>query len=198
MTYLRIWDEQFQFLHSATGDDAELVTAAEQFMAERTEPWLHYTLDTTPGGSFTTRRGGQLIRTEDGIEWRDHRAYLQCLMGAPYSLPVTVRPGDKMAVRIGDEIFTDTIESVRTTTPACRPQPEPSRWRRILRTLTPRRWRKTRLWSPPGGNSQTVITTVSGGEPYILGQDIVLGERTDWRDIVAEMAQSESDTEDQR
>lgn len=187
MTYLRIWDQEMKLLFSVECNPEEVKRLAEGFMAAQDADLLNATIDPKRGGSFTTRIGCQLVRTETGIEWRDN---LRHLTMAPYSLPVNVGPGDKMAIQVGDQLYTDTIESVRMTSPAYVPRPEPSRWQRIRRAITPRRWRKP-LWTPPGGSSETVITTIGDGEPYMLGRDILLGERTTWPEIVAQMTQSE-------
>lgn len=110
-----------------------------------------------------------------------------------YTLPNPPRPGDRVAVEIGGVIYTDTIESIRTTTPTYVPPPRPTRWQHLVRAITPRRWRKQQLWIPPGGTASTVITTIGDGPVYQLGKDILPGKRTTWPEIVAEMANSEPD-----
>lgn len=51
-------------------------------------------------------------------------------------------PGSKMAVQIGDELIEDTVHSWRYTSAKPEIRKHPTGWHRIVRALTPVRWRK--------------------------------------------------------
>ncbi len=61
-------------------------------------------------------------------------------------------PGSKMAVQIGDELIEDTVHSWRYTSAKPEIRQQPQGWRRIIRALTPTRFRKplpiTRPYQP--------------------------------------------------
>ena len=61
-------------------------------------------------------------------------------------------PGQKVAVQIGDELIEDTVHSWRYTSAKPEIQQRPTGWRRIIRALTPTRFRKplpiTRPYQP--------------------------------------------------
>lgn len=56
-----------------------------------------------------------------------------------------IKPGDLMTIKIGDKLYTDVVYSIGPSYP-----PTLSRWQRIKRRLTPRRWRKPLVPHSPG------------------------------------------------
>jgi hypothetical protein len=69
-------------------------------------------------------------------------------------------PGSQMAVQVGDELIEGTIESVHYTSAKPEIRQHPTGWRRVLRSLTPIRWRKplpiVRPYQPAGMEVITV------------------------------------------
>lgn len=53
-----------------------------------------------------------------------------------------VRPGAKIAVQVGDELIEDTVHSVHYRDAQPEVVKHPTGWRKLLRALTPARWRK--------------------------------------------------------
>ena len=105
----------------------------------------------------------------------------------PYNLPPWVKrkfeEGDLASVMIGGTVYTDYITAVN---------PKPPRqpwWRRLIRTLTPKWWRKPIKESDPLKRHQQLIAdaqdaikvlTHNDGPTYELGRDITLGELHTW------------------
>lgn len=196
MSTLRLWDAEMNLKHTETSsDEAKLRHLAELFLAGYADSdWLHFTIDHGEDLSFKARQGGRLTRRESptsgmDFRWEDNREYLRRILMpdaelAKYQLDKPLGPGDKIAFEVGGLLYTDTIESIHTETPKREPTPAPRRpwWRRVLRALTPRRYREPELWAPPGGNLPSTVITIGDGQPYQLGRDIVLGERHDLTD----------------
>ncbi len=54
----------------------------------------------------------------------------------------SIVPGQKIAVQIGDRLIEDTVHTVRYVSAQPEIRQHPTGWRRLLRAVTPRRWRK--------------------------------------------------------
>lgn len=52
------------------------------------------------------------------------------------------KPPQKIAIQCGDELIEDTVHSVRYTSTRPEIRQHPTGWRKWLRAITPRRWRK--------------------------------------------------------
>lgn len=127
----------------------------------------------------------------------------------PHSLPPWGRYNEEgpklVSVQVGGKVYTDYITGVTATTGATMPRPRPPLWRRTIRALTPRRWRKPELWTPVGYNSrpstlvvtlgegdalerhrqrledvQKAIQTLTHDQKYEIGRDLFLGELHTW------------------
>ena len=76
----------------------------------------------------------------------------------PWDHAPDIMPGGKICFVRGDEVWTQTVESVTHTTQPYVLAP-PLSWRqRVLRRITPRRWRKP-LPQPSGGLPVVTIKT---------------------------------------
>jgi hypothetical protein len=72
-----------------------------------------------------------------------------------------IQPGSKISFRCGDEMWTQTVDSITHSTGPYVPAPKLSRRERIVRWFTLRRWRKP-LPQPSGGMP---IVTIKTTEP---------------------------------
>ncbi|CQD03715.1 hypothetical protein BN000_00629 [Mycobacterium europaeum] len=76
----------------------------------------------------------------------------------PWDYAPDIQPGSKIAYKRGDEIWTQTVESITHSTQPYVAPPPLSRRQRAVRWLTPRRWRKP-LPQPSGGIPVVTIKT---------------------------------------
>lgn len=70
-----------------------------------------------------------------------------------------IKPGDRVGVDIGGVVYVDTVKDIRHTGPQWTPPPELPWWRRALRTITPRRFRRPL----PAGTSRPANITIDVG-----------------------------------
>lgn len=72
----------------------------------------------------------------------------------------SIVPGQKIAVQIGDELLEDTVHTVIYKDARPEIRRHPTGWRKLLRRLTPRRWRKPLpVLRPAEPASMEVVTT---------------------------------------
>lgn len=103
------------------------------------------------------------------------------------------QPGQKIAVQVGDQLYTDTISSVRYTSPTAAIWPELSWWQQVKRSLTPQRWRKPlkpiRESEPAGMQIRTVKDDEQAHRDRIYAQAVRVNE------FLGELGLNEPDTE---
>lgn len=71
-----------------------------------------------------------------------------------------VRPGEKIAIQVGDELVEDTVHTVIYRDARPEILKRPTGWRKLLRQLTPARWRKPLPIVRPAEPAHTEIVTV--------------------------------------
>lgn len=76
-----------------------------------------------------------------------------------------LRPGSRVSVEKDGVVYTDTVQSVSYSSPEPEIVRRLSRWERIVRALTPRRFRKSLVVRPFKPASVSVSTDDPGGDP---------------------------------
>lgn len=85
----------------------------------------------------------------------------------PWDYIPDIKPGSKISFKRGDEMWTQAVDSISHSIQPYVAAPELSRRERIVRWLTPRRWRRA-LPQPSGGMP---VVTIKTTDPFWSHED---------------------------